>query len=93
LPSPDGLVVSGRDNTGAGRFTYVPTAVNGISLIAPTEPRKVLSLQTPIEMVGVESPGLGAVLFVEAAELTLELHTYVGGWDGVERSWKFEGEA
>ena len=88
LPAPDGLIASSRDNTGAGRFTNIPTAAN---LIAPTDPRKVHSLGTLIDMDGVEAPGLGAVLFVESAELTLELFTYNGGWDGVERTWKFEG--
>jgi hypothetical protein len=93
LPAPDRLVASGRENTGAGRFTHIPAAANGIFLIAPNDPRKVHTLAASIEMDGVEAPGLGAVLFVEAAELTLELHTYVGGWDGVERAWKFDGDA
>lgn len=41
-------------------------------------------------MDDVEAPGLGAVLFVELGDVTLELFTYSGEWDGVERTWKIE---
>lgn len=86
LPAPADLLPSSRDNTGVGRFTTVPFP-------SAVRSREVLVLSAVIEMDGVEPPGLGAVLFVEAAELTLELHTFIGGWDGVERAWKFQGDA
>lgn len=84
LPISTGLSPSARENTGAGRFTHIPVATG-----AEGGRRTVHTLDDLIAMDGVAPPGLGAVLFVEPHELTLELHTFVGGWDGVERAWKW----
>lgn len=88
LPDLAQLIVRSRQNTGAGRCT---------DLVWEGEPfpeKHVISRSDYIvEMDGVAPPGLGVVVFVEAQELTLELFTYDGDWDGTESRWSIKESA
>jgi hypothetical protein len=81
LPCVSQLEVRSRKNTGAGRFTYLGWSGN------PSPEPHIISPPHSISMEGVEAAGLGVVVFVDPQELMLELFTYVGDWDGTERSW------
>lgn len=80
----DGLRVPKRENTGAGRYTYVEDA------LAQALPDGSYTAQgRMIEMAGLRN-GLGFVVAVVASRVShIELFTYGNeGWDGVEREWK-----
>jgi len=79
----DGLRVTRRENTGAGRFTYLSDA------FAQDLPDGSYSAQgRMIELEGVRN-GLGFVVAVSSSRLEyIELFTFGNvEWDGVERHW------
>lgn len=87
LPALSALTVRSREDTGVGRYTHLEWTGE------PLPETHVITPGWAIGMEGVEHPGLGVLLFVAPGELTLELHTYVGDWDGVERHWRIKESA
>lgn len=80
----DGLRVKKRENSGAGRYTYLEdqhkqALIDGIY----TAQGKLL------EMVGVPS-GMAFLIYVSAGLINfIELAVYGNeGWDGIERPWR-----
>lgn len=83
----DGLRVKSRENTGAGRYTYLEDQYEQIL------PDGTYAAQGKVlEMVGVPS-GMAFLVDVSAGLINyLELAIYGNeGWDGVEREWRIEG--
>lgn len=81
LPPVELLRVLSRENTGVGRYT---------ELAWPDGPMRediVIAPPILIEMDGIDPSGMSALLFVRPDVMTLELFTFVGDWDGVEREW------
>lgn len=80
----DGLDVTKRHNTGAGRYVYVSDSND-----QPLRDGSYAARNCLIEMEGVPN-GLGFVIDVRGERIRyLEIFTYGDtGWDGVERNWK-----
>jgi len=87
LPSLDTLRVRSRENTGVGRYTEMGWPEG------PTREDVVIAPPLLIEMEGVDPTGMSALLFVRPESLTLELFTFVGDWDGIERPWTIKEPA
>jgi hypothetical protein len=87
LPRMDSLRVLSRENTGAGRYTELAWPDG------PTRDDVVIAPPLLIEMDGVDPSGMSALLFVRPDALTLELFTFVGDWDGIERRWNIKEPA
>lgn len=82
FPPPEAFMVTGRENTGAGRFTDLVSE-------AQVSHKGPCGLSAIIQMDGLQH-GLGALVFLsEGKPDALELHLWGDdAWDGVERPWK-----
>ena len=80
----DGLRVTKRENTGAGRFVYLEDKHRQVLADGLYSAQGRL-----IELTGVQN-GLGFVVAVSSSRIDyIELFTYGNvGWDGVEREWR-----